>query len=219
MREKKPASYFVVNEVYFCNLKVRQTENLSKIRLTMDSTAFLNACLKTVEFIRKSKWLSKNLYFSWVELQTYLVSRFKSLRMSHIRAWERERERETERDRETERETETERDRDRERERRERERESCQNCFMQLFLSLREKCPNTEFFMVRIFLYSNWIQENTGQKKPRIWTIFRRCMLDWLKWKRLKLYWGIKSIRTKLKVNAELNNCFNLIIKSLVIRL
>ena len=72
-----------------------------------------------MEFIRKSKWLSKNLYFSWVELQTYLVSRFKSLRMSHIRAWERE----TERDRETERETETERDRDREREERERERE------------------------------------------------------------------------------------------------
>ena len=153
-----------------------------------------------MEFIRKSKWLSKNLYFSWVELQTYLVSRFKSLRMSHIRAWERERERERQRERE-------------------RERESCPNCFMQLFLSLREKCPNTEFFMVRIFLYSNWIQENTGQKKPRIWTIFRRCMLDWLKWKRLKLYWGIKSIRTKLKVTAELNNCFNLIIKSLVIRL
>ena len=65
-----------------------------------------------MEFIRKSKWLSKNLYFSWVELQTYLVSRFKSLRMSHIRAWERE----TERDRETE----TERDRDRERGERER---------------------------------------------------------------------------------------------------
>ena len=25
---------------------------------------------------------------------------------------------------------------------------------------LREKCPNTEFFLVRIFLYSDWIQEN-----------------------------------------------------------
>ena len=25
---------------------------------------------------------------------------------------------------------------------------------------LREKCPNTEFFLVRIFLYYDWIQEN-----------------------------------------------------------
>ena len=28
-------------------------------------------------------------------------------------------------------------------------------------------CPNTEFFLVLIFLYSNWIQENTDQKKLR----------------------------------------------------
>ena len=25
--------------------------------------------------------------------------------------------------------------------------------------SLREKCPNTEFFLVRVFLYSDWIEE------------------------------------------------------------
>ena len=31
-------------------------------------------------------------------------------------------------------------------------------------LSLREKCPNTELFQVCIFLYSDWIQENTDQK-------------------------------------------------------
>ena len=30
--------------------------------------------------------------------------------------------------------------------------------------TLREKCPITEFFLVRIFLYSVWIQENTNQK-------------------------------------------------------
>ena len=30
--------------------------------------------------------------------------------------------------------------------------------------TLREKCPNTEFFLVRIFLYLDWIQENTDQK-------------------------------------------------------
>ena len=38
--------------------------------------------------------------------------------------------------------------------------------------ALREKCPNTEFFLVRIFLYSDWIQENTDHKKLRIWTLF-----------------------------------------------
>ena len=51
--------------------------------------------------------------------------------------------------------------------------------------ALREKCPNTEFFLVRIFLYSDWngdllrkssysvrIQENKDQKKLCIWTLF-----------------------------------------------
>ena len=41
--------------------------------------------------------------------------------------------------------------------------------------SLREKCPNTECFLVRIFLYSVRIQENTDQKKFRIWTLFTQC--------------------------------------------
>ena len=31
-------------------------------------------------------------------------------------------------------------------------------------VSLREKCPNKELLLVRIFLYLNWIQENTDQK-------------------------------------------------------
>ena len=34
--------------------------------------------------------------------------------------------------------------------------------------SRREKCPNTEFFQVCIFPYSDSIQENTDQKKLRI---------------------------------------------------
>ena len=56
--------------------------------------------------------------------------------------------------------------------------------------SLREKCPNTEVFLVRIFLYSDWIRrdteylllrispysvrikKNTDQKKLCIWTFF-----------------------------------------------
>ena len=39
------------------------------------------------------------------------------------------------------------------------------------FRYLRYTCPNTEFFLVRIFLYSVRIQENTDQKKLRIWTL------------------------------------------------
>ena len=31
-------------------------------------------------------------------------------------------------------------------------------------LSLCEKCPNMGLFLVRIFLYLDWIQENTDQK-------------------------------------------------------
>ena len=33
-----------------------------------------------------------------------------------------------------------------------------------LWSALHEKCPNTDLFLVLIFLYSNWIQENTDQK-------------------------------------------------------
>ena len=40
--------------------------------------------------------------------------------------------------------------------------------------ALCEKCPNTELFLVRIFLYSDWKPENKDQKKLRIWTLFRQ---------------------------------------------
>ena len=43
-------------------------------------------------------------------------------------------------------------------------------------LSLCEKCPNTEFFLVHIFPYSDRTQENTTQKKLRIWTLFTQCV-------------------------------------------
>ena len=32
--------------------------------------------------------------------------------------------------------------------------------------SLCQKCANTVIFLVDIFLYSDWIQENTDQKNP-----------------------------------------------------
>ena len=48
--------------------------------------------------------------------------------------------------------------------------------------SQREKCPNIEFFLILIFLYSVRIQENTDQKKLRIWKRFAQCLLQffWL---------------------------------------
>ena len=42
-------------------------------------------------------------------------------------------------------------------------------------LTLHKKCPNTEFFLVRIFLYSDRIRENKDQQKLRIWTLFTQC--------------------------------------------
>ena len=35
---------------------------------------------------------------------------------------------------------------------------------LSLIISLPEKCPNTELFIVSVFLYLDWIQENTDQK-------------------------------------------------------
>ena len=46
------------------------------------------------------------------------------------------------------------------------------------FPSLFEKCPNTNFLLLCIFLYSDWIQENTDQKKRRIWTLFTQFMAN-----------------------------------------
>ena len=44
-------------------------------------------------------------------------------------------------------------------------------------LTLREKSLSREFFLVRIFLYLDWMQENKDQKKLRIWTlsVFTQC--------------------------------------------
>ena len=53
----------------------------------------------------------------------------------------------------------------------------------QLICALRKKCPSTAFFLVRVFLYSDWIQENTDQKKLRIYTLFTQCWgynFEWL---------------------------------------
>ena len=57
-----------------------------------------------------------------------------------------------------------------------------------LNLTLREKCPNTEFFLVRIFPHLDWIRRDTkylsvfslnagkcGPEKLRIWIHFTQC--------------------------------------------
>ena len=54
--------------------------------------------------------------------------------------------------------------------------------------SLRKKCPNTEFFVVRIFSHSDWIRGDTeylsvfspkageyGPERLGIWTLFTQC--------------------------------------------
>ena len=43
--------------------------------------------------------------------------------------------------------------------------------YVSLLNTLHEKCPNTELFLVRIFLYSVQILENADSKKLRIWTL------------------------------------------------
>ena len=48
--------------------------------------------------------------------------------------------------------------------------------------------PNMEFFLVCIFLYSYWIQENTDQKKLRIWTLFTQCYFAILNLFNLNIY-------------------------------
>ena len=40
---------------------------------------------------------------------------------------------------------------------------------------LREKCPSKEFFLVRIFLYLEWIWRFTDQKKLCFWILFTQC--------------------------------------------
>ena len=46
--------------------------------------------------------------------------------------------------------------------------------FLSVFRALREKCPNTEFFLVRIFLYSDWITGKYGPERNSIFGLLSR---------------------------------------------
>ena len=64
-------------------------------------------------------------------------------------------------------------------------------CLVDIFYSLREKCPNAKFFLVHIFSHSDWMRRFTspnarkyGSEKFGIWPLLRQ----WLSW---TLFWLI----------------------------
>ena len=54
------------------------------------------------------------------------------------------------------------------------------NIFWMLKPTLRKNWPNTEFYLVRIFPYLDWIRKNTDQKILRIWTFFAQFHLRFI---------------------------------------
>ena len=109
---------------------------------------------------------------------------------------------------------------------------------MSTFFPLREKYPNTEFFLVRILPhwdlirrdtpYSVRMQENTNQKKLRIWTLFtqsffifmeKRLITKFIK-KMLCTWWSESCIKftpvfwsrdstSKMKINLKILSLYN----------
>ena len=76
-------------------------------------------------------------------------------------------------------------------------------------ITLREKCSGTEFFLVRMFPLSDWIQRDTsylsvfslnagkyGPKKLRFWTFFTQVQLNEDSWK-------TKIFRTNHYITAQ----------------
>ena len=76
--------------------------------------------------------------------------------------------------------------------------------------SLCEKCPNTEFFLARIFLYSVRMQEITDQKKLCIQALFTQCLL-WT----LSINSGFFHGNFPLFINVKTYLCFLKLIYSL----
>ena len=72
--------------------------------------------------------------------------------------------------------------------------------------SLHEKCPNTEFFLVHIFQYSDWIQKNADQKKLRIWPLFTH----------LRIQSEYRKIRTKKTPNLDTFHGVSLLLRMCV---
>ena len=75
-------------------------------------------------------------------------------------------------------------------------------CFLQF--DKFSKQTSTKFFLVLISPYSVWIQENTDQKKLRIWKLFTQCQLFSLSLNQI-LFFSVtseksESFNNKLKV-------------------
>ena len=45
-------------------------------------------------------------------------------------------------------------------------------------MTLREECPITEFFLVRIFLYSDWIRRFKCDCALYVWKIFQKTKIS-----------------------------------------
>ena len=83
-------------------------------------------------------------------------------------------------------------------------------------LHLREKCPHTEVFLVRIFPYSVRIRENTDQKKLRFWTLFTQYILLLQERRSLNPCQHIKAINYCCQVLYR--RCFAVVLVNLSMR-
>ena len=83
-------------------------------------------------------------------------------------------------------------------------------------LHLREKCPHTEVFLVRIFPYSVRIRENTDQKKLRFWTLFTQYILLLKERRSLNPCQHIKAINYCCQVLYR--RCFAVVLVNLSMR-
>ena len=66
--------------------------------------------------------------------------------------------------------------------------------------SLCQKCPNTEIFLVRVFLDSVWIHENTDKKKLHIWTLFTQSFELDTCWEVIKFFYAKVSSKLTIKM-------------------
>ena len=72
---------------------------------------------------------------------------------------------------------------------------------------LREKCPDTELFLVRIFLYSDWIREIWTRKKMCIWKLFTQWVCQ--NYAQFELRWAPDSV---INIFSKWDRCILVVI-------
>ena len=88
-------------------------------------------------------------------------------------------------------------------------------CWLQAWmLILREKCSNTEFFLVRIFLYSDWIRiqntefsPNTGKYGPEKTPYLDTFHAVWMYWNKIMIRILLTIVTTTTSATTTNNNC------------